>query len=67
VRDVLVEKYEVLFSIPNDAVDIDEIYDSYEDVYEIQMRDFSVDIALCVLNAIKSQEPVVKIHNDENL
>jgi len=67
IRDVVIESYEAIFCIPNEKQDIDEIYESYEDVYEIQLRDFSVDVSLCLDNAIKSQEPVVKIKNDESL
>lgn len=67
-RDVVVQEYEVLYSLPVDeSTTIDESYDSYQDVYEIDPHHLTINIEDCIVNAIKSQEPIVKIKNDETL
>ncbi len=67
VREVVLEDYDVVFSLPLDKWSIDELYDSYNDVYEIDPHSLSVDLETCIINAIQSQEPIVKIKNDESL
>ena len=67
VRDVLVENYEALYSLPQEEWILDEIYDSYQDIYEIDPHHLLIDMEYCIINAIKSQEPIVKIKNDETL
>lgn len=66
-RDVHVQDYTFLCSLPLERDNIDEIYDSYEDVYEIDPHNLMVDMENCIINAIQSQEPIVKIKNDESL
>lgn len=67
IRDVVVPYYEAVFSLPLKQKSSDEVFHSFEDVYEIDNGDFSIDIENCISNAIKSQEPIVKIKNDESL
>ncbi len=54
-------------TLPIDKGNIDDIYHSYEDVYEIDPHNFSINMETCIINAIHSQEPIVKIKNDESL
>ena len=66
-REVLVENYEAVCIIPIDSKNIDDVYQSYQDIYEINNHNFTVNLENLIINAIKSQEPIVKIKNDENL
>lgn len=66
-RDVYLDAYEVIFTLPQDDIDIDEIYKSYSDVYEIDPKDLCIDLSNCIANAIRSQDPVVKKKNDEEM
>lgn len=66
-RDVIVENYETLYSLPQEEWVLDKIYDSYPDIYEIDPHHLLIDMEDCIINAIKSQEPIVKIKNDETL
>lgn len=66
-REVVVEDYETLYSLPQEEWILDEIYDSYQDIYEIDPHHLIIDMEDCIINAIKSQEPIVKIKNDETL
>lgn len=66
-REVIINDYVVVCSLPVEKWSIDDIYHSYEDVYEIDQHNLTVDIENCIINAIKSQEPIVKHKNDENL
>lgn len=67
IREVFLQEYEVLFTLPEENIDVDDIYASFNDIYYINMKDFSIDLEDCVVNAIRSQEPIVKLKNDENL
>ncbi len=66
-REVVIKDYVFVCSLPLERWSIDELYDSYEDVYEIDPHNLTVDLENCIINAIHSQEPIVKIKNDENL
>lgn len=66
-RDISVDEYEVLFTLPEDNVDMDEVYSSFNDIYYISAKDFSIDLEDCMANAIKSQDPIVKKKDDESL
>lgn len=66
-RNVIIEEYETLFVMPEWEKDIDEIYDSYNDIYEINPKDFTIDLQDCIINAIRSQDPIVKKKDDESL
>lgn len=70
VRDVLVENYEAIFCIPSifgKKESILETYDSYNDIYEIDEKNLTIDLSTFISNAIKSQEPLVKKADDEFL
>lgn len=66
-RHVKVENYETLFATPSENWNLDKIYESFQDVYEIDPHHLIIDMEDCIINAIKSQEPIVKIKDDENL
>jgi hypothetical protein len=66
-REVVLEDYEVLYVVPQDWVNEDDTYSSFSDVYEIDEKDLCIDIEECITNAIRSQEPIVKRKNDEEL
>lgn len=66
IRDVIIKNYEWVFSLPiKTKKGDDDMW--YEDFYEIDNGDFSIDLSIFITNAIRSQEPIVKIKNDENL
>lgn len=67
IRDVMIKNYEWVFSLPMKNKKWDECYIWYEDVYDIDSGDFSIDLSIFITNAIRSQEPIVKIKNDESL
>ncbi len=67
VRAINVDEYEVLYTLPEENVDVDDVYASFNDVYYINAKDFSIDLEDCIANAIKSQDPIVKIKDDETL
>jgi len=66
IRPVSVPYYEALFIIPWWEKD-KETYSSFEDIYDIDAKDLNINLEECVYNAIKSQEPIVKLKNDEIL
>jgi hypothetical protein len=66
-RVVVVENYETLYTLPNDDIMIEKVYKSYEDIYEIDPHHLIINMEDCIINAIKSQEPIVKIKDDETL
>ena len=66
-RKVFVEEYEALYVFPEEEKNIETIYKSYNDIYYIHMKDFSIDLEDCVLNTIRSQDPIVKQKDDERL
>lgn len=70
IREISIDNYDVLFCLPEQEwqkEDNLDIYTSYSDIYTIDEKDTSVDIQVCLVNAIKSQEPLIKKKDDEYL
>ena len=66
-RDVVLEDYEVLYTIPQEKINTDDVYSSFDDVYDIDPKDLCIDLSNCVVNSIRSQEPIVKRKNYEDM
>lgn len=69
-KEILLDFYEALFCFPENQWDKEtnlDVYTSYADIYDIEEKDTSIDILSCITNAIKSQEPLVKMKDDEKM
>jgi hypothetical protein len=66
-KHVSVEEYEALFIFPEAEAEIETTYESYSDIYFIDMKDFSIDLQDCMINIIRSKDPIIKQKDDESL
>ncbi len=67
IKHLVIDEYEALFIFPEDESQIETTYESYSDIYFIDMKDFSIDLEDCMVNIIRSQDPVIKQKDDESL